>query len=83
MFEIPNINTKSQYTKIQVGGGGAADPTINHSYKLMTGIFKMLLKFRIDPSITYQPKLTVILLDDKSSRGPIVHHQRHVPSWGK
>ena len=37
----------------------------------------------IDLSITYQSKLTVILLDDKYLRGPRVHQQRHMTSGKK
>ena len=34
----------------------------------------------IDRSISYRPKLTVKLLDDKYPREACVHQQRHMPS---
>ena len=36
----------------------------------------------IDRSITYQPKLNVILIGDKYPRGPRVHQHRHMQNGG-
>ena len=47
----------------------AEKPTVNISRKSDQTFFNMFFEVRIDRSITYQPKLTVILLGDKCPPG--------------
>ena len=82
--QTPNINTKSQHAKISKCMGDAEEPIIDNFYQIGNIQFRVCSfkceSIEIYRSITYQPKLTLILLGDKCPRVPMAHQQTRMPS---